>query len=180
MSSPRWIAFARAVNVGARRLPSAQLREVCARLGLGEVRTHLQTGNVSFEAPPGGVHATLAHDLSAALEAAAGFEVSVMVRDVALLQATLDSSPFAAVEITAQTRLFVLVLGAPLPAEPALPFATSSGDVRVVSATAGEAFVVALHGTRVPNTTAIVERNFGVVATARFAHTLQRIPASAA
>lgn len=175
MSARRWIAFLRAVNVGTRKLPSAQLRAVCAGLGLADVRTHLQTGNVSFDAPPDGAPDALARRVSAALEDAAGFEVPVMVRDVADLQATLDTAPFAGVEVTDETRLFVLLLEAPMPAEPPLPFATPTGDVRVLSATRGEAFAVALHGKRVPNSSAIFERAVGVRATGRFEHTLRRI-----
>ncbi len=174
------MAFLRAVNVGARMLPSAQLREACAGLGLVDIRTHLQSGNVSFEMPPDETREELARRLSAALEDAAGFDVPAMVRDVARLQATLDTAPFADVEVTDETRLLVLLLGAPLPAEPALPFAAPKGDVRVLSSTPGEAFAVALHGKRVPNTPAIVERAFGVQVTGRFEHTLRRILEAAA
>lgn len=172
---PRWIGFLRAVNVGARKLPSAQLREVCAGLGLVEIRTHLQSGNVSFDAPTGETGEALARRLSAALEQAAGFDVPAMVRDVAQLRATLDTAPFAEVEVTEETRLLVLLLDAPLPAEPPLPFVGPKDDVRVISATPGEAFAVALHGKHVPNTSAIVERAFGVRVTGRFEHTLHRI-----
>ncbi len=180
MSAPRWIAFLRAVNVGARKLPSAQLRETCTGLGLVDVRTHLQSGNASFDVPPGEAREDLARRLSAALEEAAGFDVPAMIRDVAELRATLDTAPFADVEVTDETRLLVLMLGAPLPAEPALPFAAPKGDVRVLSATLGEAFAVALHGKRVPNTAAIVERAFGVQVTGRFEHTLRRLLDAAA
>jgi len=172
---PRWIAFLRAVNVGARRLPSAQLRDVCAGLGLADVRTHSQSGNVSFAAPSGETREALAERLGAALEEALGFAVPTMVRDVAALRAALDQAPFAGVEVTDATRLFVLLLAAPLPPGRPLPFSTAKGDVRVLSATPGEAFAVALHADRVPNTAAVVERAFGVQVTGRFEHTLRRI-----
>jgi len=180
MPGARWIAFLRAVNIGARKLPSAQLRAVCEGLGLADVRTHLQTGNVSFAASARTPPDVLGARLGEALAAATGFEVPAFVRDVAALRATLATAPFGGVEVTEETRLFVLLLERPLPPEPPLPWANAAEDVRVLSATPGEAFAVARHGRRVPNTASIVERAFGVRVTTRFEHTLRRILDAAA
>lgn len=177
---PRWIAFLRAVNVGARKLPSAQLRDVCGTLGLAGVRTHIQSGNVSFVAPAGETREQVARRLGVALADATGFEVPTTVRDVAELEAVLATEPFTAVEMTEETRRFVVFFETPVPSAPPLPFATPTSDVRVLSATREEAFAVAIHGKRVPNTAAIVERAFGVRVTGRFEHTLKKILAAAA
>ena len=45
---PTFIAFLRAVNVGKRKYPMAELREALADAGFEEVQTHIQTGNVLF------------------------------------------------------------------------------------------------------------------------------------
>ena len=42
---PTFIAFLRAVNVGKRKYPMAELREALADAGFEEVETHIQTGN---------------------------------------------------------------------------------------------------------------------------------------
>ena len=45
---PTFIAFLRAVNVGKRQYPMAELREALTAAGFEEVETHIQTGNVLF------------------------------------------------------------------------------------------------------------------------------------
>jgi uncharacterized protein (DUF1697 family) len=47
-----WVALLRGVNVGGhRRVPMAALRDALERGGAGDVRTHLQSGNVVLAAP---------------------------------------------------------------------------------------------------------------------------------
>jgi len=43
-----FIAFLRAVNVGKRKYPMAELRDALTTAGFEEVETHIQTGNVLF------------------------------------------------------------------------------------------------------------------------------------
>ena len=45
---PTFIAFLRAVNVGKRKYPMAELRDALSAAGFEEVETHIQTGNVMF------------------------------------------------------------------------------------------------------------------------------------
>ena len=45
---PTFVAFLRAVNVGKRKYPMAELREALTDAGFEEVETHIQTGNVLF------------------------------------------------------------------------------------------------------------------------------------
>lgn len=48
---PTWIALLRAVNVGGRSYPMAQLRAVLTEAGYRDVETHIQTGNVRLTSP---------------------------------------------------------------------------------------------------------------------------------
>ena len=50
------IAFLRAVNVGARKFPAADVRRVVESLGLTDVATHINTGNVYFRGGPADIH----------------------------------------------------------------------------------------------------------------------------
>jgi uncharacterized protein (DUF1697 family) len=43
---PTYVAFLRAVNVGKRKYPMAELRQALTDAGFEEVETHIQTGNV--------------------------------------------------------------------------------------------------------------------------------------
>ncbi len=77
----RFVALLRAVNVGARKLPMAELRELGAELGWGEVQTYIQSGNLVFEA--GGERAMLERRLEEAIAARFKLEVPTMVRSAA-------------------------------------------------------------------------------------------------
>ena len=46
----RMVALLRAVNVGGRKLPMAELRALCGELGWQNVATYIQSGNVVFDA----------------------------------------------------------------------------------------------------------------------------------
>ena len=52
---PVYVALLRGVNVGgARKLPMKELSPALAELGLEDVVTYIQSGNVVFRAPAGG------------------------------------------------------------------------------------------------------------------------------
>jgi uncharacterized protein (DUF1697 family) len=72
------VALLRAVNVGGRKLPMAELRALCATLGWTDVETYIQSGNIVFAAP--GTPAALEKALEAAIEKAFGFAAPAMVR----------------------------------------------------------------------------------------------------
>lgn len=48
---PTWIALLRAVNVGGRAYPMAELRALLEETGYRDVETHIQTGNVRLSSP---------------------------------------------------------------------------------------------------------------------------------
>lgn len=48
---PTYLAFLRAINLGAKRVfPQADIQRVVGSLGFEDVRTHINTGNVRFDA----------------------------------------------------------------------------------------------------------------------------------
>lgn len=73
-----FVAFLRAVNVGKRQYPMAELREALGAAGFEEVETHIQTGNVRLRTSmrsPARVRAALEQ----AMRADRGFEVPVVL-----------------------------------------------------------------------------------------------------
>ena len=66
------IAFLRAVNVGGRTVQMSRLVEVFGGLGYEGVWTHINSGNVVFEAT--GDRAALERTIEGALESTFGFE----------------------------------------------------------------------------------------------------------
>jgi uncharacterized protein (DUF1697 family) len=84
-----WIALLRAVNVGGRTLPMAELRRVVEEVGGQNPRTYVQSGNVVFS----GARKTAAA-LEPALTSYCGFEVRVLLRSAADLAAVVRAQPF--------------------------------------------------------------------------------------
>jgi len=78
---PVHVALLRAVNVGGRKLPMADLRDVLTDLGATSVRTYVQSGNAVFESS-----AAAAGRLAEALTGHCGFEVRVLLRSAADLR----------------------------------------------------------------------------------------------
>jgi uncharacterized protein (DUF1697 family) len=86
----RMVALLRAVNVGGRKLPMAELRALCGELGWTDVATYIQSGNVVFTAA-GKPEA----ELEAAIAKRFGMDVPVIVRTAAEWAAYPPANPFA-------------------------------------------------------------------------------------
>ena len=174
-----WIAFLRAVNVGGRKAPMAQVRELFAELGLGGVRSYIASGNVFFTGPdPSSAdRPALTLAIERKLRDGLGFDVPVMLRTGAELEAALHAAPFDAVEVTPEVRLSVVFLSAPLPDGLEFPVRSPKGDWELLAATDGEAFVVIRleQGKLGGNPIAVLEKSYRVQATARFFHTAAKI-----
>ena len=89
-----WIALFRGINVGGHnRLPMKDLVDDLTSIGLAEVRTVIQSGNVVFDSKRRSA-ATLARAIEAAVEDAHGFRPAVLVLDLAGFRQRLDANPF--------------------------------------------------------------------------------------
>jgi uncharacterized protein (DUF1697 family) len=86
------IAFLRAVNVGGRSVRNARLVELFTDGGYGDPWTHINSGNVAFDAS--GSRTAIERTIEAALEAEYGFEVTTFVRSAAELRKALAVEPF--------------------------------------------------------------------------------------
>lgn len=99
MDSPTrsiYIALLRGINVsGQKKILMADLRDLCASLGLANVRSYLQSGNVIFESAEADL-IVLAEQLEAAIAARYGFVVSVLLRKPEDLVRVLAQNPFLA------------------------------------------------------------------------------------
>jgi uncharacterized protein (DUF1697 family) len=90
----RWVCLLRAVNVGGRgKVPMAELRRVCTALGLEDVETYIQSGNVVFT-PPGTGRDELARRLEEAIADAFGVSTTAILRSGGELAAVVDGHPF--------------------------------------------------------------------------------------
>jgi uncharacterized protein (DUF1697 family) len=87
-----WVALLRGVNVGGRTIRMADLRETLDELGLANVETVLQSGNVSFEAP--GTGEQLKHRIEATLSERFGYDAKVQIIERERLRKIIDAYPF--------------------------------------------------------------------------------------
>ena len=87
------IALLRAVNVGGTgKLPMAELKAMASRIGFGNPRTYIASGNLVFESDL--TPAEAGQRLEAALADYAGKPVGVIMRTCEEMQAVLDDNPF--------------------------------------------------------------------------------------
>ncbi len=103
-----YAALLRAVNVGGRKVPMQDLKALFEAEGHEEVVTYIQSGNVVFDGK--GKAATLAQDLSAAIEEAFGLKTPVVLRTKPELAKVIDENPYLE-RTTDGSRLYVVFLG---------------------------------------------------------------------
>ncbi|SES46453.1 Uncharacterized conserved protein, DUF1697 family [Streptomyces sp. yr375] len=111
-----YAALLRGINVGGnKKVPMAELRTLLSGLGLGDVRTYLQSGQAVFSSGHGDEE-SLAAEIGAAIEKHFGFGVDVIVRDHAFLKAVADNCPFPAAELEGK-QLHVTYFSGPVDEE---------------------------------------------------------------
>jgi uncharacterized protein (DUF1697 family) len=102
------IALLRAVNVGGNMLKMDHLRELLADLGLKDVKTYLQSGNVLFSAK--GAPAKLSARIEERVNEVTRLPVSVIVRTPDELRRIIAANPFAGEAAAAPKTVHVTFL----------------------------------------------------------------------
>lgn len=88
------IALLRGINIGGNnKLPMKELAALLTGMGLREVRTYIQSGNVVFRGDVNN-RATLAAKISAAIEAQHGFAPQVLLLDAEELRKAIADNPY--------------------------------------------------------------------------------------
>src|SRR5215813_9871104 len=106
-----YVALLRGINVGAHnRVPMADLRSLMTGLGYSGVRTHLQSGNVIFQAPDA-PNTEVEQAIADRLEADLGLPVAVLVRTGDEFRDIVAGNPVVGDD---PARLMVLFLSEPL------------------------------------------------------------------
>ena len=101
------VALLRAVNVGGRKLPMAELRAKCAALGWTNVATYIQSGNLVFDAACRAAEAETA--IEALIRKHHGYEAPAIVRTRAQWASYPDGNPFPDVARETPGHLLMLV-----------------------------------------------------------------------
>jgi uncharacterized protein (DUF1697 family) len=161
------VALLRAVNVGGRTLPMADLRALAGDLGFRDVETYLQSGNLLFTPARALRPATAARRLEAAVAERSGLDVTVIVRTVEELQAIVAGNPLQGPRVT-ESELHVTFLAEQPAAGAVRAIPTDAGGRDTFVVTNCEVFVRCRDGygrTKINNS--FFERRLGVRATTR-------------
>jgi uncharacterized protein (DUF1697 family) len=91
----RYVAFLRAVNVGKRTVAMATARQALEELGLDQVSSFVNSGNLLF----GATGRALDHEraIRSKLEEEFGFEITTFVRTAAQVRSLATEQPFGAI-----------------------------------------------------------------------------------
>jgi uncharacterized protein (DUF1697 family) len=103
----------RGINLGPRRrVPMADLRTLLTEAGYGDVRTHVQSGNIVLRSPA--KPAEVERELQRLISERFGFEVPVIVRSRAQLAAVVKADPLG--EVAENPKRYVVTFLAEKPA----------------------------------------------------------------
>jgi len=107
----RFIAILRGINVGTgRKVPMADLKKLCGNLGLLNVQTYIQSGNMVFELVQPEPHSELEVRLQQAFTEAFGFDIPVLVRTADEWDESITKNPFLKEENVDIDRLHLTCL----------------------------------------------------------------------
>ncbi|HEY1074191.1 MAG TPA: DUF1697 domain-containing protein [Patescibacteria group bacterium] len=169
-----YIAFLRGINVGGHTVTMQRLRELFEELGLQNVRTYIQSGNVFFSTSETD-RVNLSQIIELHLRSALGYAVPTFLRTCEEVAYSLEVSPFKGIEQPEDKRFFIMFLStavSPL----TLPIASPKKDYEIVGQTETELFVILdLSVGRPGNPNVFIEKNFQVQTTSRFYHTTRKI-----
>lgn len=173
---PVFIALLRGINVGGhQKVVMAELKKLCESLGLREVRTHLQSGNVVFR--------TTRSDrakLTKELEGVLSIQAKVILRSADELRAAIAANPMPA-EAQRAPSGFVIVFLSDKPAAGAMESLRESyRGPETMHLHSSELYIHYGAGMGTSKlTNVLIERKLGVAGTARNWNTVTRLLAIA-
>ena len=172
-----YIAFLRAINVGGQKLIKMEvLRQIFESLGLKNVRTYIQSGNIIFDSTSTNSTA-LTRKIEKKLKDVTGHEVTVILRELSEIEGLVKQNPFGKIKPGSDAVLFVVFLSAMPATKQNVPFVSKPENLEVLTIKDGAAFVVSrrkkngLFG--YPNN--FVEKQLGVSGTTRNWSTVNKI-----
>ena len=174
IAEPARIALLRAVNVGGRSMPMADLRGMVTGLGFSDVRTLLQSGNLVFRG--GGADEAVETVLEAESEKRFGYQADYFVRTQGEWDDIIAANPFTDEARLDPARLVVVALKSE-PAEGALAALRGAIKGREYADAKGRAaYIVYPDGQGESKLTiTVIERALGARGTARNWNTVLKL-----
>ena len=175
------IALLRAVNVGGRSAPIADLRTMLTELGCENPRTLLQSGNVVFAMKTKVSMAALEGKLEAEAQRQFGFAIPFMLRTATEWDAIIARNPFAAAAKRDPAHLLLMALKGASAAAAIKALRDGCNGPETIHVAGREAYLIYPDGIgRSKLTNTLIERKLGVAGTGRNWNTVLKIAALAA
>ena len=171
---PVFVALLRGINVGGHhKVPMAELRAACEAIGLRDVSTYIQSGNIVFTSDSD--ERELTTQLGGEIADRFGFEVPVVIREGAELAVAAQSHPLAHLDVEEKLLHVAFLSDEPgAKAIEAFDIARYAPDEVVVQRR--DAYIAYPNGSgRSKLTLDVIERAFGGPATARNWRTVQKL-----
>ncbi len=104
-----YVAMLRGVNVGGNSLKMDWLRQACQGMGLQDVRTYVQSGNIVFSSPLSAPK--VAQTLKVTIDAQTRLPVSIAIRSASEMRKIVAENPFLKQKGLDTAKLHVTFLG---------------------------------------------------------------------
>ena len=102
-----YIAILRGINVsGSKKLPMNELRDLLEKLGLQEVQTYIQSGNVVFKSSETD-QKKIGEQITNAIKKAYDYDVPVLVKTIAEWKTAMANNPFMDKDSSKQAITFL-------------------------------------------------------------------------
>lgn len=169
---PVLIALIRGINVGGHKmLKMADVKVLCESLGLRDVRTHLQSGNVVFRTAK-----TDRAKLAKELESALGVEAKIILRSPEEMRAVVAANPMPEAAQRAPSGFIVTFLSAKPSAAAMQSLRDSYSGPEKMELHGTELYIEYTTGMGTSKlTNALIERKLGVAGTARNWNTVTKL-----
>jgi uncharacterized protein (DUF1697 family) len=172
---PVAISMLRGVNLGKRRLKMEELRAVYQSLGLRDVETHVQSGNVVFRTE-GRAPKNLDAAIEGAIERKFGFRSAVILRSPGEMREVIAGNPFAGRPGIDPAKLLVWFLAADPGDEARQKARAVPAGTEEVHTTARELYIYFPDGLARPKLSmTAVERCLKVAGTGRNWNTVEKL-----
>jgi len=162
-----FVCFIRGINVGGNKiLKMDALKAMCMSIGLDDVKTYLQSGNVVFRSArrPD----VLTKQIENGIHEISGFDAKVILRTVAELREVADGTPFSEPPERDPKRLLVAFLSGEISAEGKAAVARMKIESEEVHYGAGVLYLYMPDGIAASKLAAgLTEKKLGVNVTAR-------------
>jgi uncharacterized protein (DUF1697 family) len=171
---PQWICLIRGINVGGKNiLPMKQLQQMLLSMGISDVATYIQSGNVVFNAKARSAN-SLADAIADAIQANHKFRPGIHIVKPQDLRTIIDENPFAEkANLEKSLHCFFLANKATTPDMAAIKALKSSSEQFHLSDRAF--YLFAPDGIGRSKLAAKVEKLLGVPTTARNWNTVMKL-----